>query len=251
MQLFSRHAYQALVLTGSGRAENACDLTEYVDRSPSVVSRAAPCLCHKRVEFLALRQLRRRVAAAAVAVVVPPFSFAIGVGAPKASGPTAPSAARQHQRRRPVFTPYHPHTRSPLLQPSGRFQPRCSPPPPLPPGQQFCTPRGGVAATGFGLRPRSSHLACQDSGGRQLGCPDCELGFVALSGQPNVVAAIFRDLGGESGTEIENLRVPRTWKGVLFVGKDFRTWCCAGDEGLALRRRPCGGWRQTTTCCVG
>jgi len=31
--------------------------------------------------------------------------------------------------------------------------------------------------------------------------------------------------------KIENLRVPRTWKGVLFVGKDFRTWCCAGDEG--------------------
>ena len=32
-------------------------------------------------------------------------------------------------------------------------------------------------------------------------------------------------------TEFENLRVPRTWKGVLFVGKDFRAWCCAGDEG--------------------
>ena len=25
--------------------------------------------------------------------------------------------------------------------------------------------------------------------------------------------------------------MPRTWKGVLFVGKDFRAWCCAGDEG--------------------
>ena len=39
----------------------------------------------------------------------------------------------------------------------------------------------------------------------------------------------------------ENLRVPRTWKGVLFVGKDFRTWCCAEDEGLALRSRPAVG----------
>ena len=31
--------------------------------------------------------------------------------------------------------------------------------------------------------------------------------------------------------KFEKLRVPRTWKGVLFVGKDFRTWCCARDEG--------------------
>ncbi len=29
-------------------------------------------------------------------------------------------------------------------------------------------------------------------------------------------------------------------------------WCCARDGGLlALRRRPCGGGRQTTRCCVG
>ena len=60
------------------------------------------------------------------------------------------------------------------------------------------------------------------------------------------------DISFENWTSrFENLRVPRTWKGVLFVGKDFRTWCCAGDEGVALRRRPCGGWLQTTTCCVG
>src|ERR1700757_5235377 len=33
-------------------------------------------------------------------------------------------------------------------------------------------------------------------------------------------------------SEFEKLRVPRTWKGVLFVGKDFRAWCCAVDEGF-------------------
>jgi hypothetical protein len=42
-------------------------------------------------------------------------------------------------------------------------------------------------------------------------------------------------------TRFRNRRMPRTWKGVLFVDRAFLTWCCAGDEGLALHSRPAEG----------
>jgi hypothetical protein len=44
-----------------------------------------------------------------------------------------------------------------------------------------------------------------------------------------VATPLLREWGSDKRFEI--LRVPQTWKGVLFVGKDFRAWCCAGDEG--------------------
>ena len=76
-------------------------------------------------------------------------------------------------------------------------------------------------------------------------------GETTRAGHPVRRAVSVQFSASRVDSEFENPRVPRTWKGVLFVGKDFRTWCCAGDEGLALRRRPCGGRRQTATCCVG
>ena len=39
----------------------------------------------------------------------------------------------------------------------------------------------------------------------------------------------------------EKLRVPRTWKGVLFVGRAFGHGAVQEMKGLALRSRPCGG----------
>ena len=41
-------------------------------------------------------------------------------------------------------------------------------------------------------------------------------------------------------TEVENVRVPRTWKGVLFAGRAFGHGAVQEMKGLALRSRPCG-----------
>jgi hypothetical protein len=56
--------------------------------------------------------------------------------------------------------------------------------------------------------------------------------------QRHSTPSVSRAIQNRANTKFENLRVPRTCKGVLFVGKDFRAWCCAGDEGFGPSSPP-------------
>ena len=103
------------VLGGSVKAESGCDLPGYAHRELLAVAFGTPCKFHQSVHLGALRQRRRWVTAATLAVVVVlPGPHPAGVDTPPRRWPVTAAAPHLHQRLWQMSYA-GPHTRSPRL----------------------------------------------------------------------------------------------------------------------------------------